>query len=69
MALQRHWRRHPRVEWLAAGYLGFKPTPDSDEVRPAAQARSRRPPPPTGALMTLFQSLGGKPGKPAVLST
>lgn len=24
-ALFRHWRRHPRIEWLAAGYLGFKP--------------------------------------------
>jgi hypothetical protein len=24
-ALFRHWRQHPRLEWLAAGYLGFKP--------------------------------------------
>ena len=64
MAFQRHWRRHPRVEWLVAGYLGFKPTPEPD-ARPAAA----RIPPPTGAIMQLYQSLGGSQGKPAVLRT
>jgi len=27
-ALFRHWRRHPRLEWLAAGYLGYQPPPE-----------------------------------------
>lgn len=27
-ALHRHWRRHPRPEWLVAGYLGFRPPPE-----------------------------------------
>lgn len=28
-ALYRHWRRHPRVEWLAAAYLKYRPGPDA----------------------------------------
>jgi hypothetical protein len=77
--MQRHWREQPRVEWLVAGYLGYKPpsairTPQRP-VWQAPQPSSTGPPggremhraPPTGELQTLFTSLGGKPGKPAVL--
>lgn len=28
-ALHRHWRRHPRVEWLVAGFVGYKPPADA----------------------------------------
>lgn len=24
-ALQRHWEKHPRLEWLVAGFCGYKP--------------------------------------------
>jgi hypothetical protein len=70
LALQAHWRRHPRPEWLIAGYLGFKPPPEAPQssmTRPTV-AQRQKVPPPTGALMSLFQSLGGKPGKPGVVA-
>lgn len=39
-------------------------------AKPHAPApRIGKPTPPTGAMMTLFNSLGGKPGKTVVLST
>jgi hypothetical protein len=65
MALRRHWRSHPRPEWLIAGYLGFKPQPEAITTI----ARPRRPAPPTGALLTLFASLGGKAGQTIVVNT
>jgi hypothetical protein len=68
--LQAHWRRHPRPEWLVAGYLGFKPPaePRPAVSRPVAAAQRPKVTPPTGAMMTLFQSLGGKPGQPGVVA-
>lgn len=69
LALQAHWRRHPRPEWLIAGYLGFKPPPEEQRsMTRSAAAQHAKVPPPTGALMTLYQSLGGKPGKPGVVA-
>jgi hypothetical protein len=69
LALISHWRKHPRPEWLIAGYLGFKPAPEPAVVRAATpSAAQRKVPPPTGAMMSLFQSLGGKPGKPGVVA-
>lgn len=72
LALQAHWRMHPRPEWLIAGYLGFKPRPEPAAVarpigHPAVASRAKVPPP-TGAMMSLFQSLGGKPGQPGVVA-
>lgn len=64
MALRRHWRIQPRPEWLIAGYLGFKPPPEVI----TAHARPR-PAPPTGALLSLFSSLGGKPGQTVAVNT
>ena len=28
--LHRHWKQHPRAEWLIAGYLGYKPKAESE---------------------------------------
>lgn len=68
LALQRHWRAHPRPEWLVAAYLGFKPQPETSHVgRVAAKGRPRLAPP-TGAMQTLFRQFGGKPGKIAVIN-
>jgi hypothetical protein len=64
-ALHRHWRQHPRPEWLIAGYIGYKPLPDT--ISPASK-RIVRPAPPTGALQSLFHSLGGKPGQTVVMT-
>jgi hypothetical protein len=68
LLLQEHWRTHPRPEWLLAGYLRFKPTPKPIEARIATAGRARVAPP-SGAMMGLFTSLGGKPGQTVVLST
>jgi hypothetical protein len=82
-ALHRHWRRHPRPEWLIAGYLGFRPPPEDapmivrpGDLRPQGgpgasagiAARGGRVPPPTGALQTMFSGLGGQPGKTVVVA-
>jgi hypothetical protein len=74
LALRRHWRQHPRPEWLIAAYLKFKPIPETSEARPVRaaqpspqQGRMRAVPPPTGQLQQLFASLGGKPGKTVVM--
>lgn len=65
-ALQAHWRRFPRPEWLIAGYLGFKPSPEA--VAGGARVKRSRSPPPTGAMLTLFNSLGGsQPGVKTVV--
>lgn len=65
LALQAHWRRHPRPEWLIAGYLGFKPPAEAIErTAPAARPRAM---PPTGEMQGLFQSLGGGAGKNIVV--
>jgi hypothetical protein len=70
VALQDHWRKYPRPEWLIAGYIGFKPKADPKIIQSTPGERMRLPaaPAPTGAMMTLFNSLGGKPGKTVVLS-
>jgi hypothetical protein len=67
-ALQAHWARHPRPEWLIASYLGFRPIAARRLIVPGEPARAQVPPP-TGAMLSLFTSLGGKPGKTVVLST
>jgi hypothetical protein len=74
-ALQQHWRRHPRAEWLIAGYLGFKPPADTAHTamsrgragNTAPSRMQRGQVPPSGALQTLFASRGGQPGKTVVL--
>lgn len=73
LALRAHWRRFPRPEWLIAAYLGFKgpqeETPPRWSRAAGLQAAAPRvAPPPTGALQTLFASLGGKPGQTVVMS-
>lgn len=64
-ALHAHWQRYPRPEWLIAGYLGFKPKEHQPQPRMPASA-PRRIAKPTGAMMNLFNSLGGKPGQTVV---
>ncbi|HUO88485.1 MAG TPA: hypothetical protein VMU08_04865 [Rhizomicrobium sp.] len=79
-AVHRHWRRHPRPEWLIAAYLGYKPPA---EISPLAGFRQRAQAmqgaqaagrggmtvqPPTGELLSLFERLGGQPGKTVVLA-
>lgn len=64
-ALNNHWRRNPRPEWLIAGYLGYKPAPEITPLRGAKRVAA----PPTGALGALFESLGGRPGKTVVMAT
>lgn len=71
-ALHEHWQRHPRVEWLVASYLGFKPVrpvhPAAPRTAQPAARQRRSQPAPTGALQQLFRNLGGKPGQTVVLA-
>jgi hypothetical protein len=72
-ALHRHWRRHPRPEWLVAGYLGYKPPSELTQRMMARSSSAPAPahgraPPPTGGMQALFASLGGAPGKTVVLA-
>jgi len=46
-AMHRHWRRHPRPEWLIAAYLGYKPPAEISPLagfRQAARARAQATP-------------------------
>lgn len=69
-ALQAHWRRHPRPEWLIAGYLGYKPIAPARSASQHRDAPAQRAhiPRPNGAMLNLFNSLGGQPGKTVVMN-
>jgi hypothetical protein len=56
-ALHKHWRMHPRLEWLAAAYFKYEPKPDTKEDEPDK------------GLLELFSLMGidaSKPGQKVV---
>jgi hypothetical protein len=55
-ALYAHWRRHPRPEWLIAGYLKYKPPREADL---AARATSQSDRESSAAAMAAAFGLAG----------
>ena len=52
---------------LIAGYLGYRPPPEQEPQAPSSRQRRVATLPPTGALQSLFQGLGGRPGQTVVM--